>query len=278
VKCRQCHYLLWNLTKPICPECDTGFDFRRYRFAPGSVAFACPHCGERHPGAGAAHHPSDSQDMVCRGCQQSIRVSDMTVHLLADDPDRAIVGLTVAVPWEEPDLGTMQRWWKTMRLAMTDPAELGARMTLSDRLPQALLFTFLTWIITIASAGIVLSLARGDVQAANSIWVQVLFAAVVGGGLTAFVTAILFGPLLALGLRLAGRRVPMHMASSAVLYGQAPMVLIAVVFNLAAHPLVTDTLHSWHGITALIIVGLAILWTLITCIRIGWALPFDDLK
>ncbi|MBN1511688.1 MAG: hypothetical protein JXB13_06715 [Phycisphaerae bacterium] len=42
--CVNCGYLLFNLTRPVCPECGRAFRVGDYRFAPGSVDFLCPGC------------------------------------------------------------------------------------------------------------------------------------------------------------------------------------------------------------------------------------------
>ncbi|MBN1511687.1 MAG: hypothetical protein JXB13_06710 [Phycisphaerae bacterium] len=42
--CVNCGYLLFNLTRPVCPECGRTFRVSDYRFEPGCVEYLCPSC------------------------------------------------------------------------------------------------------------------------------------------------------------------------------------------------------------------------------------------
>ncbi|MHC4609441.1 MAG: hypothetical protein ACYS7M_03745, partial [Planctomycetota bacterium] len=48
--CIHCGYLLFNLPRPVCPECGLPFDVCAYRFEPQVVHFACPACDQEYAG------------------------------------------------------------------------------------------------------------------------------------------------------------------------------------------------------------------------------------
>lgn len=125
--CQTCGYALWNLTEPRCPECGTGFDLRVYRFKPGAVAFACPHCGALHEGAGEQYLPARSDEATCHGCGQTMCVTHMRVVPLVDDPDAA---QAAAMPWDDRKrLGFWRAWWRTFLMSLSAPTTL-VRQTL----------------------------------------------------------------------------------------------------------------------------------------------------
>jgi hypothetical protein len=60
MRCRTCEYALWNLRWRECPECGTPFRPSEFDFAPMSVRFCRPSCGQEYYGTGPRGHLSPS--------------------------------------------------------------------------------------------------------------------------------------------------------------------------------------------------------------------------
>ena len=78
MKCQNCGYLLFNLPRPVCPECGRSFDVAVYQFEPGAVSFKCPHCDREYYGTDARGLPHP-REFECRGCSQQIALREMCV-------------------------------------------------------------------------------------------------------------------------------------------------------------------------------------------------------
>lgn len=127
MRCRQCNYPLWNLSSPQCPECGTGFDLRSYTFAPGTVAFGCPHCGALHGGTGPQYLPATTDTATCQSCAQPMSVMHMRVVPLSDQTEAIVAN---QIPWEvRAGSGVWRAWWETCRMAMLEPEQLGRQIT-----------------------------------------------------------------------------------------------------------------------------------------------------
>ena len=91
MRCPGCHYELWNLTTPVCPECGRGFVLSEWDWEKGEARFACVSCGEVLPGLVPSALPERCG--VCGEAVDASRVrvlpgtSDSDVPRL-DDPDR----------------------------------------------------------------------------------------------------------------------------------------------------------------------------------------------
>lgn len=143
MRCRTCGYSLWNLPRPQCPECGTGFDLRTYRFVPGTVGFACPHCGHLHGGAGEHHIPSSEDQVLCLNCGRAINVVEMRVVPLTDDLSKADASSADLIPWEErKTLGFWPSLWRTIKLSMLDPKRLGESLHDGTRFVDGYFFAF----------------------------------------------------------------------------------------------------------------------------------------
>ena len=127
MRCLGCGYALWNLTDGNCPE-----------------------CGRHHGGVGKNYLPSDTSLMTCRGCGQVIVTGQMQVVLLADDPQRAEAGSAHRVPWEQTgkDARLMRCWWRTFRMSLAHPRELGQRIdSHASGDPDVSLYTLLVFVL-----------------------------------------------------------------------------------------------------------------------------------
>ena len=115
MKCPHCDYLLFNLSRPLCPECGRSFDVSRYRFEAGAVSFNCPHCDQDYYGNDAHGLPSPSS-FVCVKCDKSVSLGEMRVVPIHADA----MGLRIdASPWDErAHNGLARSWWRSLTMTM----------------------------------------------------------------------------------------------------------------------------------------------------------------
>ncbi|MEX0775172.1 MAG: hypothetical protein WD042_05600 [Phycisphaeraceae bacterium] len=154
--CRTCGYALWNLSEPRCPECGTGFDLRTYRFTPGTVAFACPHCGHLHGGAGERYLPAETEQAQCLGCGQAMDVKAMRVIPMVDNAQALVAD---RVPWEDRrHLGIWKAYWRTLALGMFFPHRLGPMAADNDNSASAFGFALVTCLVSFTVWGVTYAL------------------------------------------------------------------------------------------------------------------------
>ena len=162
MKCTTCGYILLNLTTPRCPECGTPFDVRDYSFEPGTVAFACPHCGVLHVGHGERYIPATTDQATCDGCGQIMRVGDMRVVPVVDDWDPRYATSVRNVPWENRgSIGCWQAWWRTLRLSLVKPRQLGRQIDAATSLGQGYVFAISCSLLAYIGTGLALGLLLG---------------------------------------------------------------------------------------------------------------------
>jgi hypothetical protein len=156
--CRTCGYALWNLSEPRCPECGTAFDLRHYRFVPGTVGFACPHCGHLHGGMGPQHLPALTEQAVCGGCGRTMEVARMRVVLMADDPALAQAEADV-LPWEHRKrLGFWRAWWRTWGLSLGHTAVIGRQINPEGSFWEAYWFAAFSIALTAVPCAVAMAL------------------------------------------------------------------------------------------------------------------------
>jgi hypothetical protein len=149
MRCTKCDYPLWNLSTPRCPECGQPFSLRDFRFEPGSVAFACVHCGRWHEGHGPQYLPSPPGGR-CIQCGGVADRHGMRVVLLRGDPATVEAMPVWRVPWEHrAQWGVWRAWWRTCVLSVRKPRELGRRLGTYAPLdaPSFAVFTHLVWLV-----------------------------------------------------------------------------------------------------------------------------------
>ena len=285
--CRVCGYTLWNLTQPQCPECGTPFDLRTYRFTPGSVAFACPHCNALHGGGGDAFLPATTDTAICCACGQSMVVTHMRVVPLTDDA-AASSGL---MPWDDrASLGLFRAWGRTVKASMFAPTQLIRQLLPQSSIGSSLWFAILTYLfaalvqliillallgiasaaIYFASGPIASALAHpGQQQASINVSGGWIVLGLLGVGLAVPVAVmtlsqVLLMPLLVflfitlpahLYLMLLQRRVScFRVTARAAFYAQGPMVLLAFP---VCGMYCCEVLWIWPLITTIIMIAAA---------------------
>lgn len=115
MKCPHCDYLLFNLSRPVCPECGRSFDVSRYRFEAGAVSFNCPHCDQDYYGNDAQGLPSP-RSFVCVKCDKTVSLGEMRVVPVHADA----MGVRIdASPWDErAHNGLARSWWWSLTMTM----------------------------------------------------------------------------------------------------------------------------------------------------------------
>jgi hypothetical protein len=108
MRCQNCHYLLFNLTRTDCPECGRPFAVTDYRFEPGAVEFLCPHCGQAYQGNDERGLPYP-RTFTCVTCDRAVDARQMTVRPVAPDAQGR-----VGSPWDDRrHIGLWRAWWAT---------------------------------------------------------------------------------------------------------------------------------------------------------------------
>ena len=116
--CLRCGYLLFNLTRPECPECGERYDAERYRFAPGAVSFHCPHCDQPYYGNDPQGLPWP-REFACAECGRQIRLQEMRV--VPQIPDA--VGWSGSVWDNRKRIGFWRAWWQAAGAIVLRPSQ-----------------------------------------------------------------------------------------------------------------------------------------------------------
>lgn len=238
VQCQRCGYELWNLSEPRCPECGLEYDLRQYRFAPGSVAFGCPHCGALHAGDGLGYLPARSDQAACRSCGQMMNTRQLLVVPLTD---RAKAEANVMAWDNRKNLGWLRAWWRTTGLSMAQPNNLIARLHHNSTFASALSYAYVNYLIAgLAGAlGIIgfflIITAIGAAVGGGVDDDMIVFAAIWSGIsiLSALAMPILAMATIALPAHLflmlvEPNRRSLGATCQAVMFGQGPAVLYAI--------------------------------------------------
>ncbi|MFA9479918.1 hypothetical protein ACERK3_16665 [Phycisphaerales bacterium AB-hyl4] len=283
MQCRTCGYALWNLSQPRCPECGDGFDLRSYRYRPGTVAFACPHCQAHHAGQGDQYLPANSDEATCSACGQTMAVTHMSVVPLSDD---AWAVEAQALPWDNRRrVGFWRAWWRTFVMVLLRPTQLVDRLQPDSSYGVSYLFAFVCHLLgavvqTLTCGGLMLipigiitvSGNTGGVEMFMMVGIVVLFGGLllVSAAITPLLATLLVaGPAhLMLWLIEPKREQRFLVTARLVNYALAPAALMAVpivgfycgqavyIWTLVAAIIMLSRAHHTHGGKA----TLAVLW------------------
>ncbi len=123
MRCLTCGYSLSNLHSRTCPECGTGFKPTDMQFAPGKVAFCCPHCDQDYYGTTADGHLYPIE-FDCARCGVHIHMDETVMRPAegyeAEDTEPH------KIPWtQRSELGWFKAFRKTLVMAVMRPSEIG---------------------------------------------------------------------------------------------------------------------------------------------------------
>jgi len=117
MRCRQCEYLLFNLTHPECPECGRPFSIEEYRFEHAAVSFHCPHCDQPYYGNDERGLPVP-RVFACVTCQNEIAVNQLRVV-----PERHDAMGFIGSTWDDRHQhGLLPAWWATFNQLLLHPS------------------------------------------------------------------------------------------------------------------------------------------------------------
>ena len=236
MQCQRCGYALWNLSKPQCPDCGASFDIRDYRFSPGTVAFACQHCGYLHYGVGEHQLPTLDNQIFCQGCAQDIATCAMRVIPLVDDPESMLVLSHQMIPWQRVgQLGFFSAWGATLKMALAAPTQLIRRFTPEGVWSDAYTFALATTCVGILAHFFAAMAYRALLGQSAPVIITdslrtvalLLFSAVI----PLVNVFILATPAHIVLIWTGDVRYDLHATLRSVLYGHAAMVLIALPFD-----------------------------------------------
>ncbi|HNQ21525.1 MAG TPA: YIP1 family protein [Phycisphaerae bacterium] len=271
MNCIHCDYLLFNLPRPVCPECGQAFNVEWYRFAPGVVSFHCPHCDQQYFGNDAQGLPYP-RSFTCVRCGQPV-----TIHELRVVPERedARGELAVVSPWDDrPRQGLLKAWFASLRMILFQPSHF-FRQHRGFSLMEGWIFALLSAVVGMVPylliEAIVMSVSMGSVPGLPwQAWLlPLILGAVVGPPVAAFVGPVVQAAFIHLGLLvLAPRRKSFTHTICTAMYASAPNVWNAVplcgpyvgaVWTLVVLITGISEVHQTSGARA----ALAVLWPLL---------------
>lgn len=145
MRCKTCNYRLWNLTERRCPECGMPFLPSAYEFAPQSVQFCCPHCGQGYYGTGDKGHLSPPA-FECISCHTRIDMDQMVLHPTTGVEEEQTA--VFKVPWvERGERSQLRAWIATIGLALVSPLRLMRALPLDSPTRWAWGFAILTMVV-----------------------------------------------------------------------------------------------------------------------------------
>lgn len=152
MRCRNCDYLLFNLTGRECPECGRAFDVADYHFAPGEVSFHCPHCDQAYLGNDEYGLPSPRR-FRCAKCGQEVSLNELRVV-----PERGGADGRIGSAWDNRrHYGLVSAWWSTFKETLTQPTTF-YREHVGQSIGEAWLFSMIASYIGMVPAMIVQTL------------------------------------------------------------------------------------------------------------------------
>ncbi|MHC4093403.1 MAG: hypothetical protein ACYSVY_24545 [Planctomycetota bacterium] len=284
--CIHCGYLLFNLPRPVCPECGLPFDVCAYRFEPQVVHFACPACDQEYAGNDQRGLPWP-REFTCVRCSGPVDASSMRV--VPQKPDaEGLFGVAGASPWEQRrSIGLWLAWWRTVKMTMIRPSaffQAHGDQSNAEAYRFAVITAYLGPGIGMALIGLFYALTS-------------LFAGGGGGGMPLGIMAVVMwamallvpaaipvvggactGALIHLALLvLAPQRRSFGHTYRLVQYSMGPTILTAIpvcldsvgqVWYLVTLILAIRTVHRVSGWVA----ALAVLWPLMLAVGLGVAL------
>lgn len=146
--CKNCEYVLWNLTTRQCPECGAPFAPSQFEFVPNSVRFCCPHCRQAYYGTSARGHLVP-EAFACVGCGRTISMDEMVLLPAEGVQDHQTrPGMN---PWvERRRVGWFKGWFSTIWAALLGPIRLIRGTEVSSSLGHAWWFCVVTVFATFA--------------------------------------------------------------------------------------------------------------------------------
>ncbi len=140
--CKTCDYPLWNISARACPECGAPFKPSDFDFAPETVRFCCPSCGQDYYGTDARGHLVP-RDFACIRCSAALRMDEMVLQPAVGVGERqTVIGLA---PWlERKRIGFWRAWLGTIWGSMTAPSRLIGGVPVESSKLSALWFAMLT--------------------------------------------------------------------------------------------------------------------------------------
>jgi hypothetical protein len=176
MRCKKCDYRLWNLTERRCPECGAPFRPSEFEFAPNTVQFCCPHCGQAYYGTGAKGHLVPAA-FSCVKCGAAIEMDEMI--LLPTSGVQEEQTNVVRMPWlERKKRGVARAWLATVGAALVWPGRLMQILPQNSSTWAALGFAVFTLFLTAAVAVgpfavfPMIIFARGGLAAPHVLWVM----------------------------------------------------------------------------------------------------------
>lgn len=128
-----------------CPECGRDWTHRDFHYLPGRVRFLCPHCEHAYSGLGPEGRPWP-ESFDCRACGQHVTL-DMMRALPAPGlgTDQVMGNIH---PWvERARIGRWRAFWRTLRVTLIAPHEIGRAQPPNARVRDALIFS--AWVSAI---------------------------------------------------------------------------------------------------------------------------------
>jgi len=146
MRCRQCDYLLFNLTRSECPECGRPFRVDDYRFELVSVSFHCPHCDQAYYGNDERGLPVP-RSFTCVNCKSPVTLNELRVV-----PERPDAMGFIGSAWDNRHQhGLFSAWWATFRQLIFQPSSFYRDQT-GKSIREAWLFSMIASYIGIVPA------------------------------------------------------------------------------------------------------------------------------
>jgi hypothetical protein len=268
--CPHCNYLLFNLPRPICPECGRAFRVTDYRFEPETVEYLCPACHAPIHDLSVDFGYGDPRS-TCRSCGADLNWETLTVRPLRRDVTGVLRDPKLEA-YEPVTFRSWQSWWRrTMSLQQHFFTSGAQRPT-----DEAIWFASMTGFVTAFLGGILgtaiflmLGIAHGDVEAVAVacflVLGTVIAATFVGAGLPFLVGGPLALASHAVLVFCEPHRRPITHTFRVACYACGPLVLggIPIVGLVPGVPWALAALivglRAAHG-TSTLVAGVAALW------------------
>ena len=152
MRCKTCDHSLWNQPVPpegaprVCSECGTPYFAADFDFGRGKVRFCCPSCGTGYYGTSASGH-LEPAEFRCVGCSAELTMDRCIIR--AHDMEHESEAMQQReVPWIETRTGGgISRWWRTMKLGLTNTSAMVSGLTRSPQPLRAGMFVLVNAVI-----------------------------------------------------------------------------------------------------------------------------------
>src|SRR5262245_17599893 len=145
MRCKTCDYALWNIRTRQCPECSAPFRPSDFEFAPMTVKYCCPHCGQHYFGTDVRGHLAPIV-FDCVTCKAHVHMDEMVLAPASGTTDE---GTQVdRMPWlERGERGPIMAWFATLKWAMVQPNRLIRAVPANGSVGAAWLYAVLTLLL-----------------------------------------------------------------------------------------------------------------------------------